>query len=352
MTQIDAAEKDIAGQVLVTGGSGFVAGWCIVELLKRGYRVRTTIRDLAREPRLRAAIAAAAGTSEGLSFLAADLLSDEGWDEAMQGCARVLHVASPLSGAATGDRHAFVAPARDGTLRVLAAAVRAGVERVVMTSAAATARPPLDLAVVSDETIWADPDDPQFDAYRVSKILAEKAAWDFMREHGGRTEFCTVLPGAVFGPLLFAESLGSVNIIAGLLRGYPRALPRLGFWVVDVRDLADLHIRAMTLPQAAGERFIAAGDFMWMEDMARALRGGLGPRADRVPKRRLPTFIVKLLPRLLPQFRTLAPLIGRKFQLSSAKARTMLGFSPRSGATTIVDCGSSLLNRQGAPDAL
>lgn len=349
MIEIEATGKDIAGQtVLVTGGSGFVAGWCIVELLKRGYKVRTTIRDLAKEPGIRAAIATATGTTEGLSFFAADLLSDEGWDEAMRGCTRVLHVASPLGLGAAGDRRAFVAPARDGTLRVLAAAVRAGVGRVVMTSAAATARPPLDRARVSDETIWADPDDPQFDAYRVSKILAERAAWDFMKEHGGKTEFCTVLPGAVFGPLLFADSLGSVSIVARLMQGHPRALPRLGFWVVDVRDLADLHIRAMILPQAAGERFIAAGDFMWMEDMASALRGGLGPHADRVPKRRLPTFLVKLLPWLLPQFRTLAPLIGRKFELSTAKARRMLGFSPRSGATTIVDSGLSLLDRQKA----
>ncbi len=133
--------------------------------------------------------------------------------------------------------------------------MKAGVKRVVMTSAAATTRQRLDKDIVSDETMWADPDDPQFDAYRVSKILAERAAWDFMSRAGGRTEFATVLPGAVFGPLLMPENFSSVQIIAGLLDGRPKLMPQLGFWVVDVRDLVDLHIRAMIAPEAKGERF-------------------------------------------------------------------------------------------------
>ncbi len=164
----------------------------------------------------------------------------------------MLHVASPLGGGAAGDRNALVGPARDGTLRVLRAAVKAGVKRVVMTSAAATARPPLSTDRASDETVWADPDDPQFDAYRVSKILAERAAWDFMGREGKTTQLTTILPGAVFGPILSAENLGSVQIIDGMLKGKPPAMPRLGFWVVDVRDLADLHIRAMTAVGGGG----------------------------------------------------------------------------------------------------
>jgi len=166
----------------------------------------------------------------------------------------------------------LIVPARDGTLRVLRAAVKAGVKRVVMTSAAATARPPLSSGRISDETVWSDPSDLQFDAYRVSKILAERAAWDFMSRNAGSTQFTAILPGAVFGPILSPQNLGSVQIIQGLLNGRPAAVPRLGFWIVDVRDLADLHIRAMSSPAAAGQRFIAAGEFMWMADIAAALR--------------------------------------------------------------------------------
>ena len=333
--------------VLVTGGSGYVAGWCIAGLLRGGHMVRTTLRDSSKEPQLRSAIRSAGVSDAGLSVVIADLTQDAGWDAAMTGCGVVLHVASPLGGGA-GDTGGFFAPARDGTLRVLAAATKAGVRRVVMTSAAATARPPLHSEQVSDETIWADPEDPQFDAYRRSKILAERAAWDFMKTAGGSTEFVTILPGAVFGPVLTAEVPGSVQIIAQMLRGRPAALPRFGFWVVDVRDLADLHIRAMTVPEAAGERFIAAGEFMWMEDIARTLREGLGQRAARTPRRRLPNVVVRLLLPFLPQLKGLAPLLGRRFMLTSAKARRVLGFSPRPAAETVVDCAESLLSRTGA----
>lgn len=329
--------------VLVTGGTGYVAGWCIVGLLERGYSVRTTVRKPSKEQAVRAATRAGGVSDENLSVLVADLTSDTGWDEAVTGCDYVLHVASPLGGKASRDRNAFVEPALDGTLRVLRTAVKARARRVVMTSAAAAARPPLDTNRTSDETIWADPADPQFDAYRISKILAERAAWEFMNTTDGATQFATVLPGAVFGPVLSRDNLGSVQIIADLLQGRPAALPRLGFWVVDVRDLADLHIKAMTAHDAAGQRFIAAGDFMWIEDIAKTLRARLGKAAAKVPSRRLPGFIVRLMLPFRPHLRTLAPLIGRRFELSSEKARRVLGFSPRSGQVTIVDCAQSLL---------
>lgn len=333
----------MAETVLVTGGSGFIAGWCIVQLLERGYTVRTTVRDPGKEQRVRAAVAGAKAAAGSLHFAVADLNSDEGWDAAVAGCQYVLHVASPLGGGTPGDRNSLVAPARDGTLRVLRAAAKAGVKRVVMTSAAATARPPLTTDQTSDESIWADPDDPQFDAYRVSKILAERAAWDFMNREGGTTQLTTVLPGAVFGPILAAENLGSVQIIQGMLKGKPAALPRLGFWIVDVRDLADLHIRAMTAATAASQRFIAAGEYMWMEDIARTLRTELGEAAAKAPTRRLPDFVVRMLLPFAPNLRSLAPLLGRRFPLTSAKARQTLGFAPRPAAMTIVDCARSLL---------
>lgn len=339
----------MAETVLVTGGTGFIGSWCIVELLRRGYNVRTTVRDAAKERRVRATVADAAaidgrsGThSAALTFFHADLTRDEGWDAAIAGCDYVLHVASPLGGGTNDGENAFIAPARDGTLRVLKAAVNANVKRVVMTSAAAAARPPLSSNRTSNETIWSDPNDSQFDAYRRSKILAERAAWDFMAHEGGKTEFTTILPGAVFGPVLSTDNLGSVKIIQGLLKGQPKAVPRIGFWIVDGRDLAELHIRAMLDPAAAGERFIAAGEFVWMQDIARTLREGLGDVAANVPTRRLPNLFVKLLLPFLPNLKGLAPLLGRQFPLTSEKARRVLSFAPRAAATTIVECARSL----------
>jgi dihydroflavonol-4-reductase len=327
--------------VLVTGGSGFIAGWCIAELLNRGYLVRTTVRNMSKAAAVQAAVATVTDSKDRLTVIAADLTSDDGWDAAMAGCDYVLHVASPL-GVST-DPNDLILPALDGSLRILRAAVKAGVKRVVMTSAAAAARPPYGSERVSDETIWADPDDPQFDAYRKSKILSERAAWDFMHANAGQTSLTTILPSAVFGPVLTKENLGSVQIIQRLLDGRPAGIPRLGFWVVDVRDLADLHIRAMTAPQAAGQRFIAAGEFMWMEDIAKTLRSGLGERAVKVPTRRLPNFVVRILSLFVPVLRLLRRDLGRKNLLTSEKARQKLGFSPRPSTTTIVDCAESLL---------
>jgi nucleoside-diphosphate-sugar epimerase len=329
--------------VLVTGGTGFVASWCIVELLRRGYTVRTTVRSLSKEPAVRAAVASAADVGDRLTFCVADLTKDEGWDSAVAGCGYVLHVASPLGGDTSRDPNALTPPARDGTLRVLRAAAKAGVKRVVMTSAAAAARPPQGSDVVSDESVWADPSDRQFDAYRLSKILAERAAWDFMAGDSGPTTLTTILPGAVFGPVLTRERLGSVRVIHALLQGRPPGIPRLGFFVVDVRDLAELHVRAMISPEAAGQRFLAAGDFMWMADIARTLRTGLGERARSVPTRRLPDFVVRFLSLFVPRMRMLTRDLGRVNRVTSEKARRVLGFSPRPAAATVVDCAESLL---------
>jgi nucleoside-diphosphate-sugar epimerase len=335
--------------VLVTGGSGFIGGWCVRLLLERGYAVRATLRDRSGEAALREAVGAVGAEGDArLTVHVADLTRDEGWSEAVAGCDYVLHVASPLGAAAGGGVGAndLVRPARDGTLRVLRAAVAAGVRRVVMTSAAATARARRGSGVVSDETVWADPKDPQFDGYRRSKILAERAAWDFMTSDRaaahGRTTLTTILPVAVFGPVLSKANLGSVSIIRGVLEGRPSRLPRLGFWAVDVRDLADLHIRAMTAPQAAGQRFLAAGEHLWIEDIARVLRAALGARAARTPTKRMPDFVFRLASLFRPQLRFFTPDLGRKHAMDAGKARRTLGFAPRPGAETVVDCAESL----------
>jgi nucleoside-diphosphate-sugar epimerase len=327
--------------VLVTGGTGFVGGWTIVELLRRGFVLRATVRDLSREAGLRSAIASEVDPGEQLTIMAADLTADGGWDEAVSGCDVVLHIASPL-GMGESDGEALIAAALDGTLRVLRAAAAAGVGRVVMTSSTAACTPARALDRAIDERDWTDPDQPGLAAYRRSKVLAERAAWDFMK--GRATSLTTILPGAIFGPVLTRERLGSVGIIQRLLQGQPPALPRLAFNITDVRDLADLHIRAMTSPAAAGERFIALGDALWYGDMARILRARLGEAAAKVTTAAMPDLVAKGLAAVSPQMKALLPLLGRTQAFSTDKARRVLDFAPHPAEDTIVDCARSLVD--------
>lgn len=325
----------MAGTVLVTGGTGYVAGWCVARLLDDGYDVRTTVRDASRGERVRRALGSRAGN---LEFAVADLTSDDGWKEAADGCASVLHVASPLAGAD------LLGPARDGTLRVLRAAAAAGVRRVVMTSAANAASPSSYASEgVTDETLWTDLDAPGLPAYRRSKTAAERAAWEFVASEPSMT-LATVLPGAVFGPILSADTLGSTQIIARLLAGAVPGTPRIGLEVVDVRDLADVHVRAMTAPEAAGQRFLATGEFLWMRDIALALREGLGEQARKVPTRQLPDIAVRAAALFDRSLREIMPGLGRRNRHSIEKARSVLGWSPRPARTSVVDCGRSLLD--------
>ena len=330
--------------VLVTGGSGFIARWAIAELLQRGYEVRTTVRNSDREESVRAAVARATDRADRVEFAHTDLTQEHGWADAVDGCAYVLHIASPLTPDNPRDPDALLTPAREGTLNVLRAATAAGVKRVVMTSAANTASPASYTEEgVTDETLWTDPDQPGLPAYRRSKTVAERAAWDFMESHGGSTELTTVLPGAVFGPVLGADNGGSVQVIGRLLSGAMPGTPKIGLEVVDVRDLVDLHLRAMTSPQAAGERFLGTGEFMWMREIAAGLRERLGKDAVKVPTRQLPNIVVRALALLNPELRGITPGLGRRNRHSMAKAEQMLGWSPRPGAETVTDCARDLL---------
>lgn len=334
----------MAETVLVTGGTGFVAGWCIVELLQRGFAVRTTVRSLAREQAIRAALSAVVDPGDRLTCFVADLTSDAGWDTAVAGCDYVLHVASPLGWDNSQGPNSLLIPARDGALRVLRAATQAEVKRVVLTSACAAATPPLSSAdSINDETLWTDPENRQLNAYQRSKTLAERAAWQFMQDYRGPTTLTTILPGAVFGPVLSAENLGSVQVIGRLLQGRLPGNPRIGFEVVDVRDLADVHIRAMTGAQAAGQRFIAAGPFLWMADISKTLREKLGASARKVPARTLPDFVLRLFSIFDPTLREVTPRLGRKHLHTSEKAQRLLGWQQRPVAVTLVDCAESLM---------
>ncbi|HEX4226729.1 MAG TPA: NAD-dependent epimerase/dehydratase family protein [Pseudonocardiaceae bacterium] len=330
--------------VLVTGGSGYIAGWCIAELLRRGYDVRTTVRTLAKQQLVTDAVSSVVDPAGRLSFAVADLTKEAGWADALRDVDYVLHVASPL-GLLSNDPNALVATARDGTLNVLRAATATGVKRVVMTSAANAASPSsYQTDGVTDETLWTDPDDPALIPYRRSKTVAERAAWDFIAEHGGSTELTTILPGAVFGPILTKDNLGSVSIIGRMISGAMPGVPRIGFEVVDVRDLADIHIKAMTAPEAVGQRFLATGEFVWMRAIAETLHNGLGPEGDKVATRQLPNFAVRLAARFADKsLREITPALGRRNRHSTEKANRVLNWQSRPAADTVLDCARSLI---------
>jgi dihydroflavonol-4-reductase len=329
--------------VLVTGGSGFVGGHVVRQLLDTGYRVRTTVRSLRREPAIRTMLTAAGADDRQLLFAAADLDRDEGWQDAADGCDYVIHVASPIPAAAPRTEDELIRPARDGTLRVLRAARRAGVKRVVVTSSCGAiyyGHPPQSAPF--DETTWTNTDG-EMSAYVRSKAIAERAAWDFMKAEGGNLELSTVNPTGIFGPILSPDASSSVELIARLLKGMP-GCPRLFFGIVDVRDVADLHLRAMTHPAAKGERFIASsGDLMSMLAVARVLRERLGEAARKVPTRELPNWLVRFASRFDRKLRPLVPLLDSTRRATSAKAQHLLGWTPRGPEEAVVATAESLI---------
>ena len=333
------------GTVLVTGGSGFIGGWCVIGLLQQGYTVRTTVRDLGREAEVRATLGTVVDTKDRLSFFAANLTSDAGWDAATEGCDYVLHVASPLGISEPKDPNELIVPAREGARRAIAAAIKAGVKRVVLTSSvAATSRGVAAPDNVADETVWTDVNHPGVSAYAQSKTLAERAAWELIgASGGGGTTLATVNPALVLGPVVGRDYSGSVQVVERLLSGRVPGLPRLGFNIVDVRDVADLHIRAMTDPQAAGQRFIAAGNFAWMGDIAALLRENLGEQAAKVPTRKVPDFVLRLVGLFDKELASVVPGLGHRHDYTSAKAQTQLGWAPRPLQDTVVETARSLI---------
>ena len=339
------SESESAQTVLVTGGSGYIGSWCVVELLRRGYTVRTTVRDLSREPRAREAIATLGHAGDRLTFFAANLTSDAGWDEAVAGADYVLHVASPLGVPEPKDPEVLIVPARDGALRVIAASIKAGVKRVVMTSSVAATSPPSSAKgdTVSDETVWSDGEEVAIGPYARSKTIAERAAWDLIGSSGRDTTLATVNPALVLGPVLSGDFSDSVQVVQRLLSGKVPGIPRLGFNIVDVRDVADLHIRCMTTPEAAGQRFIAANEFAWMADIAATLRANLGAEAAKVPTRSAPDILLRLVALFDRDLGSVVPSLGRKHDFTSAKAREVLGWTPRPLNDTVLDCARSLV---------
>jgi len=331
--------------VLVTGGSGFIGSHCILQLLAAGHQVRTTLRSLKRAADVRALLAAG-GVEAGdrVAFVAANLESDANWPQAVAGCDYVLHVASPIPPGAPKNEDELIVPARDGALRVLRAARDAGVKRVVLTSSfAAIGYGHAPQTERFDETIWSNVD-AGVGAYAKSKTLAERAAWNFINAEGQGLELAVVNPVMVAGPVLGADYSPSILLVQRLMDGALPGCPRLFFGIVDVRDVADLHLRAMTDPAAKGERFLAvAGDFMAMRDIARVLRERLGAAARRVPTRTLPDWLVHVAALFDPALRQVAPELGKRKNATNAKARRLLGWDPRANEEAIVAAAESML---------
>lgn len=332
---------EVGGTVLVTGGSGYIAGYIIRALLDEGWTVNTTVRDLAREAQLRTQLG---GSYASLRFFQVDLLKDAGWRAAMDGCTHVCHVASPLSVNMPRHEDELVVPAREGVLRALRFAKAAGVTRFVQTSSVA--------AIVYGhgkgirrftEADWTDINGPGVQAYAKSKTVAERAAREWMAQHGQGMEFVSVNPSVVLGPVWGRDYSASIELVRQLLAGSVPGCPDLGFGVVDVRDVAALHLRALTEPGIDGERFIASGPFLKMIDVARILRQELGNQARRVPMRHVPDWMVHAMGLISPMVRQVTGELGNVRDTDAGHARTRLGWATRPVEQTIAECANSLI---------
>lgn len=340
-----------AADVLVTGGTGYLAGRLIATLLGDGHAVRATVRSLDRAGAIREGLRANGIDDTGLEVVAADLTSDEGWDLAMQGCTYVQHVASPFPARQPRDEDEVIRPAVDGTVRVLAAARQAGVRRVVFTSSfAAIGYSPKPDGTPYDETDWTDPTD-EVGPYVRSKTLAERAVWDFCEHHPDAPEIAVVNPVGIFGPALGADHGTSVGIIANLLEGRPAVLPHASFAVVDVRDVAALLRTAMVHDAAAGRRFLAAaGQPVTLPWIADVLRSRLGAAAAHVPVETIDDDLVRQATTETPELEAFVGLLGPPKRLVTTTATEVLGWRPRPIEDTLVDTARGILG-QGAQRA-
>jgi len=334
--------------VLVTGASGFIALHCILQLLQSGYKVRGTIRNPSREAEVRSTMADHLDTEAGLSFAIADLNSDTGWDDAAAGCDYVLHVASPYPDKPPKRERDLIEPARDGALRVLRAAAKAGVKRVVLTSSIAAMvyghsdRGDEDF----DEDDWTDVDAAGVSAYAKSKTLAEKAAWDFMQSSDADgMELSVINPGLVFGPVLNTHVGTSASLVKRILRRELPACPNLCLPLVDVRDVANAHIQAMTVSAAAGQRHCCVSDTIWMIEAAQILDRFYADKGYKVPTGELPDWVFKTVALFDPSLREAVPQLGEMIRIDSKKARSQLNWQPHGTEGMIVALADSLIKQ-------
>ncbi|AJY44811.1 NAD-dependent epimerase/dehydratase family protein [Martelella endophytica] len=335
--------------VLLTGITGFLGGHVALELLNAGYKVRGSLRnpgvDRARAESTRVALAAAGADTTGLDFVTLDLTHDDGWAEAAEGARFVLHTASPFVTAMPKDPDELIRPAVDGTERALMAAKRAGVERVVLTSSS--------VAIVSGRgrkgpshlgpDDWADPDSGKLNAYQLSKVLAERRAWQIAAAES--LPLAVINPGFIVGPLLDDDPGTSGAILARLLKGGVPMLPELFMHTVDVRDLARIHVAALTDPAAVSRRHPAVFSSLSLLDYAALLAKAVPERAGAIPRRRAPDFIVRLMALFDSDMKTIVSELGYDPEIDSSRAAGLLGRPPTAIETTVGDMGRSLVAR-------
>ncbi len=335
--------NNLKDTVLVTGASGFIGAHCVLDLLQAGYQVRASVRTSKRIDELRALLHDHAPEFD-IEYAIASLDSDEGWAAAAAGCRYVLHIASPLPVNQPKDPDDLVRPARDGALRVLRAAKAAGVKRLVMTSstAAVCGSPNQQPDYIYTEKDWTDIKDPTVSAYNLSKTVAEKAARDFIEQEGG-IEFATVNPGLVCGPVLQARVNTSQEFVKRLMEGTLPLIPPLGFETVDVRDVASLHRLALEHPQADGGRFLATSGFLWLREMAAVLRNNLGERAQRVPKRQAPAWLIRMIALFDPAVKSIVSDLNQVRQVDHSTSTHVLGWRPRPVQEAVIASAESML---------
>lgn len=334
----------MAGTVLVTGGTGYIAGELIRQLLAKGWIVHTTVRNCGKsEARLRQRLGEP--EPERLKVFEAELMDDAGWADAMAGCSHCAHVASPITVSTPKDENEMIVPAREGTLRALRFAKAAGVSRFVQTSSmAAVAYGRNEKVYTVDESNWTDVNHPDVYPYVKSKTIAERAARDWIAENGDGMEFVSVNPSMVLGPVDDPDFSPSVEVVKQLLDGSVPMAPDLGFAVVDTRDIADLHVRCLETPGLAGERFIGSGRFMKMIEVGDVLRKGLPPEQVRkVPTRRMPDFLVSVLALFNEGIRSIKAELGKTRNVDASHAFDRLGWKTRSEEESILDCARSLI---------
>lgn len=338
--------------VLVTGATGYIAGHCIRELMEHGYRVRGTVRSLADASKTEHLRRMASALGGSLELVEANLSSDAGWREAVAGCTYVQHVASPFPPEVPKDENELIRPAVDGALRVLkASAASDTVKRVVMTSSVAAVAMGHDDGGqrVRTEADWSNPD--KCDPYPKSKTLAERAAWDYVKSlpPDRKLELAVINPGFVLGPLLNADQGTSGELIRKLMVRDMPACPEIGFAPVDVRDVATAHRLAMERPEAAGNRYICAGDHIWVQDMAKILAAEFNPRGYRVPTGHLPYWVMWIIAWFDKAVNLALGFVGRKELVSAAKAERELGWTMRPVRESVLDTARTMIEQGIVP---